>query len=107
MVTAERVELRGRPATIDDAVLATHLESAQVAAAVQRLRDRGLIGGAGETLAYPPPADWANEAVSVHTRRVRVAAEDAMSGIEKILENLPAVLRAWSTTAATSRSPRP
>ncbi|MCJ1703767.1 hypothetical protein [Rathayibacter sp. VKM Ac-2926] len=94
--------LRGRPATLEDAVLATHLEPAQVAAAVQRLRDRGLIGGAGDLLAYPPPADWANEAVSVHTRRVRVAAEDAMSGIEKILENLPTVLRAWSTGEAAA-----
>ncbi|QJU55136.1 hypothetical protein SCB71_19010 [Herbiconiux sp. KACC 21604] len=88
--------LRVRPATIDEAVSATHLDVAHVAQAVHRLRDQGLIAGAGERLAYPPPADWANDAVSVHTRRVRVAAEDAMSGIERILENLPSMLRAWS-----------
>lgn len=94
--------LRGRPATVDDAVLTTHLETAHVAAAVQRLRDRGLIGGTRDRLAYPPPADWANEAVSVHTRRARVAAEDALSGIERILENLPSMLRAWSVGEASA-----
>lgn len=60
--------LRGRPMTLDDAALATHLDPPDLRAAVQRLRDRGLIGGADDVLAYPPPADWANEAVAVHTR---------------------------------------
>ncbi|PPG56159.1 hypothetical protein C5C27_13105 [Rathayibacter sp. AY2B7] len=98
--------LRGRPMTLDDAALATHLDPSDLRAAVQRLRDRGLIGGADDVLAYPPPADWANEAVAVHTRRVRDAAVSAVADIERILEDLPAVLRAWSAgETATERVP--
>ncbi|MCI9857764.1 hypothetical protein [Microbacterium proteolyticum] len=100
--TLLEILLRGRPSTVADAVLTTHLDTAQVAPAVERLRERGLIGGVDDVLAYPPPADWANEAVTVHTRRVRAAAEDAMSGIERILENLPSILRAWSVGEASA-----
>lgn len=100
--TLLEILLRGRPSTIDDAVLTAHLGVPEVVAAIDRLRERGLIGGVGDVLAYPPPADWANEAVTVQTRRVRAAAEDAMSGIEKILENLPSVLRAWSVGEASA-----
>ena len=87
--------LRGRPATVDDAARTTHLDPEQISAAIDRLREQGRIGGTGQTLAYPPPAQWMTEAVSAHTRRARAASEDAMSGIERILENLPTVLSAW------------
>ncbi|WP_066039460.1 hypothetical protein [Herbiconiux solani] len=94
--------LRGRPATIDEAARVAHLEKGQAEVAVQRLRERGLIAGTDDALAYPPPTEWANEAVSAHTRRVRAEAEQALASIEEIVQNLPAALRAWSVGESAS-----
>lgn len=94
--------LKNRPESLRDAAVLTHLDPDRVAASVSRLRELGLIGGVGDGLTYPAPAEWATEAVAALTREVRATTEDALRSIEEILEALPTALRAWAVGEAAT-----
>lgn len=94
--------LKNRPESLHDAAVLTHLDPDRVAASVSELRELGLIGGVGDGLTYPAPAEWATEAVAALTREVRATTEDALRSIEEILEALPTALRAWAVGEAAT-----
>ncbi|PPF77350.1 hypothetical protein C5B96_15880 [Subtercola sp. Z020] len=87
---------RGRPATVPALATLAHLSDDDAQAAVGRLRGRRLLGGTGDELTYPHPATWAAEAVSRRTGELRRASEEALSDLESVVADLPAMLRHWS-----------
>ncbi|WP_285136094.1 hypothetical protein [Microbacterium sp. lyk4-40-TSB-66] len=94
--------LRERPTSVAAAASAVRLDVAQAAAKIRGFRERGLVGGDGDTLTYPAPAGWATEAVAAHTRQLRAATEEALTSIETILDALPTALRAWAVGEAAT-----
>jgi hypothetical protein len=87
--------LRGRPATLADAAELTHIDEAEVAAAIERLRGRGLMGGEGDQLDFPAPMEWAAAAIARHTESARRAGRESLDGIERVVAGLPMLLGAW------------
>jgi DNA-binding MarR family transcriptional regulator len=47
---------RGRPATLSELSTLSHLEADEARRTLHSLRQRGLLGGAGDKLLYPNPA---------------------------------------------------
>ncbi|MGN7860113.1 hypothetical protein ACTJI8_06000 [Microbacterium sp. 22303] len=87
---------RGRPATIEEVASLAHLDQGEAAAAIERLRARGLIGGQGNNLGYPHPATWAAETVAAHSADLRRTARIVLGDMERIVADLPGMLRHWS-----------
>lgn len=87
---------RGRPATIPDLATLAHLTTEAAAAAVERLRQRGLLGGDGDQLGYPHPAAWAAGAVSQRSSELRRRSSDILSDMETIIADLPGMLQHWA-----------
>lgn len=93
---------RGRPATIDEVAALTHLTAAQAQDAVRRLRQRGLLGGDGEILTYTNPASWMAASVSERSAALRRSADDTLSYMERMVAELPGLLRHWSVGEASA-----
>ena len=93
---------RGRPATIADAAQLAHLDEAAARGAVEALRERGLLGGSGDELAYPDPAAWASERVTARSSQLRRDAQSALDDIEGVIAELPRMLRQFSIGETTA-----
>ncbi|KQQ18395.1 hypothetical protein ASF48_18510 [Rathayibacter sp. Leaf299] len=93
---------RGRPATIVEAAELTQLAPDLVRSGVHRLRERGLLGGQDDLLAYVPPAEWAAASIARHTDAVRRATEESVEGIERVMAGLPGLMGAWSVGEASA-----
>ena len=97
---------RGRPATIAELATLSHIPMGEVTESVQRLRDRGQLGGHGGDIAYTNPADWAAETVATHAADLRHTASDLLGEMERIVAALPRMLDHWSI-GQTSADPMP
>lgn len=95
------VVYRGRPATIDELATLAHLSREQALAAVDVFRQRGLLGGDGDELAYAHPASWAADTVTARSEELRRSSRDALAEMEKIVKELPDLLRHWSVGEAS------
>ncbi|WP_291050691.1 hypothetical protein [Herbiconiux sp.] len=93
---------RGRPETIGDVAALTHLPAGDADAAVQRLRDRGLLGGDGDALTYTHPASWVADTATARSAQLRRNADDALSAMERMVSELPGLLRHWSVGEASA-----
>lgn len=87
---------RARPATLGELATLAHLGEAEARAAVDDLRERGLLGGDGEELVYSNPALWAARTVSERSAELRRSSREALDALEKIVVDLPEMLRHWS-----------
>lgn len=87
---------RGRPATTPEFATLAHLSDEDAVDVVAGFRERGLIGGDGERLAYPHPASWAADTVSARSEELRRTSRDALAEMEKIIKDLPGLLQHWS-----------
>jgi hypothetical protein len=92
---------RGRPDTISELAVLSHLGECDARAAVGELRLRGLLGGVGDDLIYTNPASWAAEAVSLRSAELRRIAATALTDLEKIVTELPEMLRYWAVGEAS------
>jgi hypothetical protein len=92
---------RGRPSTIGDLATLAHLDAEEALAAVEGFRERGLLGGEGEELAYSHPASWAADTVSARSDELRRTSREALAEMEKIVKDLPGLLRHWSVGEAS------
>jgi hypothetical protein len=97
---------RGRPATIAELATLSHIPIAEVTESVQRLRDRGQLGGHDGDITYPNPAEWAAETVAAHAAELRHSASDLLGEMERIVAGLPRMLDHWSI-GQTSADPMP
>lgn len=97
---------RGRPATIAELATLSHISIPEVTESVQRLRDRGQLGGQGGDIVYTNPADWAAETVATHAAELRHTASDLLGEMERIVAELPRMLDHWSI-GQTSADPMP
>ncbi|WP_147305909.1 hypothetical protein [Subtercola boreus] len=97
---------RGRPTTVRELASLSHLTEAEARAEVLDLRERGLLGGDGDELAYDNPALWAAQAVSERSAALRRDAHEALAALEQIVVDLPEMLRNWSV-GETSSDPVP
>lgn len=92
---------RGRPATVDAFATLAHLGPEEALAAVENFRERGLLGGDGEQLVYSHPASWAADTVTARSEELRRSSQDALAEMEKIIKDLPGLLRHWSVGEAS------
>lgn len=93
---------RGRPETIGEVAALAHLTGAEADAAVQRLRRRGLLGGQAEQLTYAHPASWVADTLAERSTQLRRNADDALSDMERMVADLPGLLRHWSVGEASA-----
>lgn len=87
---------RGRPPTIAELATLSHLSAKEAAAAVDRLRRRGLLGGTTDQLAYPHPAEWAAENVAQRSSELRRQSTELLVDMETVIADLPGMLRHWA-----------
>ncbi|MBN9613639.1 MAG: hypothetical protein J0H64_09335, partial [Actinobacteria bacterium] len=104
--TLLHVAHRGRPATIAELATLAQFPVEEVAAAVQRLRDRGQLGGRAEEIMYTSPASWAAESVTSRVAQLRGSAGELLDEIEQIVAELPRAIAHWSVGEA-SANPMP
>lgn len=97
---------RGRPSTIAELATLSHTPIADVRRLVVRLRDRGQLGGTGDDIGYPNPADWAAETIASRAAELRHTARDLLGEMERIVGELPGMMGHWSI-GETSADPMP
>ncbi|GGI39756.1 hypothetical protein GCM10010988_25660 [Cnuibacter physcomitrellae] len=97
---------RGRPATIEAVADLTHQTAEAARGAVDRLRERGVLGGDGEDVRYVHPAAWAAGTVADQSQRMREEAARSLVRIEDVVASLPSLLRDWAV-GETSGDPVP
>ncbi|NQX13320.1 hypothetical protein HQQ80_16965 [Microbacteriaceae bacterium VKM Ac-2855] len=93
---------RGRPSTIAEAAELTHLDSAELLAALDRCARRGLLRVVGDAILYVPPAEWAAASIARHAEVARLATRESMDDIGRVVADLPALLGAWSVGASST-----
>jgi hypothetical protein len=92
---------RSRPETVAELAAISHLDEADVLAAVARLARRGSLAALDGNLSYPHPAVWAADEVTGQVASLRQASADALVAIEAIVAGLPSSLRNWSAGEAS------
>lgn len=100
------VAYRGRPATTAELATLSHTPADDVAAIVARLREHGRLGGHGDDITYPNPAEWAAETVAAQAADLRLSARELLGEIERVVAELPRMIGNWSI-GETSGDPIP
>ncbi|TKV60281.1 MarR family transcriptional regulator [Nakamurella flava] len=91
---------RSRPASVLDAVELSHRPAAEVRRSLDRLEARGLVVVREDGLRYPHPAVGTADMVSARIGALRADTAGALERIERLVADLPSLLRQWSVGEA-------
>lgn len=91
---------RSRPASVLDAVELSHRPAADVRESLRRLEARGLVVVREDGLRYPHPAIGTADMVAARIGALRADTAGALDRIERLVSDLPSILRQWSVGEA-------
>lgn len=91
---------RSRPASVLEVVELSHLPADRVRESLGRLEARGLVVVRDDGLRYPHPAVGTADMVTARLGALRAETAHALDGIERLVTELPSILRQWSVGQA-------
>ncbi|HET8927431.1 MAG TPA: hypothetical protein VFN24_06325 [Microbacterium sp.] len=92
---------RSRPSTIAELATVAHLDHSEVVTRISRLQERGAVSVHAGLITCPHPGAWAARVIEDQTGGLRESASAAAAQIERIVEQLPALLSDWSVGEAS------
>jgi hypothetical protein len=87
---------RSRPSTIAELAAVAHLDDSDVVTRISRLQGRGAVSLREGVITYPHPGAWAARVIEGQTAALRESSSSVVAQIEKVVEQLPAMLSDWS-----------
>lgn len=91
---------RSRPASVVDAVEQSDRPAVRVRESLHRLAARGLVVVRDDGLRYPHPAVATADMVSARIGALRADTAASLDRIERLVADLPSILRQWSVGEA-------
>ncbi len=87
---------RSRPETVAELATTAHADQDEIADAVARLEQGGAISLHDDKIAYSTPVTWTADVVEREARAMRNTANEATARIERLVADLPGLLRHWA-----------